>query len=331
MEFTSLFQLNFITHMCLPQNHNGIYPYFNKMGYKIRAIESTIPLEDTSIEFLKTLNIQKKNVTPEMILSNTKNLLLLECKIGDFQKNYSLHASKQAAGYLSLEKKYMSEFLGYSSNSNIDSSVVYMISNGDTSIVADTLNSIKTDLPHTNENLDFEIFEIALFDDGIYIIEKDTDKKFKILDNGVSNNPIIFYLFPFEPSGKIDSHGENVIKLQVKNKLRSLIGRQLYNDSITVHVKEISENINQLGNLLNSQFRRKINWWISKNIINHLEDLKKICSRVSFTSNTLSIPNITDTERKKLESYLVSSQFLTHNFEEINSIQLSLNLPHTSN
>lgn len=327
MEITSLFQFNFLLHMCIPYPDNsGVYPYFQKENFRIRKIEEPIPLNPINSKILlDQKNINRKNVTPEMILTNKNELLLIECKIGPLDYDYSKHGASQAAGYFSLEASDLKKHLGYSENECIVPSVAYGISLCDINTIKNTLITIKSDINKiVHKTLPHKIFEISEEPDGIYLI---TDsKKINVIKKEHFSHSASFYLVPIEMNGKIDDHGSETLKYQVKNKLRQLIGMQLNNKNIIVNSLDIAKSVNPFWDMLPKKLQDKIKLWISKNIKNHLDDFHTISKTATFSAHKLTISNLSENQKRKLRKYLLSSDFFENQVENFNSFQLSLPL-----
>lgn len=327
MQITSLFQFNFLLHMCIPYPSNsGVYPYFLKNNFRIRKIEESIPLKQTNSKILlEEKNINRKNVTPEMVLTNKNELLLIECKIGHLEYDYSKHGASQAAGYFALDPNDLKKYLGYLENDQITPSVAYGLSLCDKDLTQNTLSTIKSDIDKVIQNpLPYKIFEISEENDGIYLT---TDKKkINVIEKQNYSQPASFYLVPMEINGKIDSHGIETLKFQVKNKLRQVIGVQLHAENITVNSLDVAKGINPFWDMLPKKLQDKIKLWISKNIKNHLDDFYAISETSTFSSHKLTISNLNDEQKKAIMKYLLSPEFFEDQVEAISAFQLSLPL-----
>lgn len=327
MDITPLFQLNLLLHMCLPYDKNsGFTPYFYNNGYKIRQIEQSIALPTNSSKVLLKFGIDKKKVTPEIVLSGNNEIILLECKVADFKLDPKHHATKQAMSYMSLSSTYLKEFFGYPSYDTIQGKILYGISNGDIKTVNKVLKKIQNELQNVlGSALPHDTFQISCESDGTYI--KVNNKKIKVIDFNVTGNQHMFYIVPTDISGRIDTKSEELLKLQVKNVLRSMIGRQISQSKIEISVTSIASKINPLWVLLPNTFKQKLKLWIGNSIKNYLPEFTKINKDIFFSSNKLHIPKLTDKQKKSIIKLLTSEQFFNDSiFENYNSIQLSLDL-----
>lgn len=324
---TPLFQTNLILHMCMPYPKNfGFNPYFYNLGYKIQHIERLIPLTNEGRNKLAELNINRKNVTPEIVMTNDKEIVLFECKSNDFDFDISHHSSQQAASYFTLSPEYLSQYLGLASQT-FQGKILYVVPSNNNILkkVSETLEKIKDELKQIiSETLPHDIFTILINEDGTFIGFKENKNMSytKIIDSTIMQHHSMIYLIPVDPNGRKDKHSEEILVSQVRMKLRTFIGRRLSINGFKINSLEICKSINPFWDALPQPYKRKMIQWVDSSIRTFNIDLEKAGVKVVYENKEFKCEKLSQKQISKVESLLISD----FNIENINSIQLSLEM-----
>lgn len=328
---TPLFQLNLLLHMCMPYHKSsGFNPYFYNKGFSIRHIETAIPLPQANINHLSTINVTRKKVSPEIVLANDSEIILFECKISDFELDFSHHSASQAAGYLSLNPTYLRDYFGLKKSLFKEGKIMYGILPEKELQVKNTLQSIQKIIENVFKNaLPHEVFTIIQSKKGIYIklSESNNKKPIKIIDSTIMENEQLFYIIPTDISGNIDENSENILKLQIKQTLRSVIGRGINFNNFSFSTLDICKRINPIWDLLPNFYRTKLKLWINDILREFINDFSKIGIKITYEKQTFKFPTLSEKQKDSIRKYLISEEFLNiDDFPEVSSIQLSLNI-----
>lgn len=328
---TPLFQLNLLLHLCLPYPANsGINPYFHNKGFKIRQIEKGIPLPDAGVTCLKNMNVNRQNVTPEIVLSNEDEIILFECKVSDFDVDWSHHSTTQAAGYLTLNSDHLCDFFGIDNNEAFSGKLLYGVPEENEAKVVSTLLEIKNSISNfLTDLLPHETFTITCNNNGAYISvnENSIKKSIKIIDYSIMCNENLFYLIPTDINGNLDPFGEQILKSQVKSVLRSLLGRGSSFSDFEISVNIVCKKINPIWDLLPIFFQKKFKYWIKINIKFWLDKLASKGIKVEYEQQKFIFSNITPSHRQIIRKELISAEFFSdESITSLNSIQLEFEL-----
>lgn len=330
MKITPLFQLNLLLHMTMPYNNDlGIQPFFYKLGFSVKEIETTLPLPPKTIATLKSVGIDRNNTKPELVLTNKNTIILLECKSSDFDFDLSKRVTLQAISYFSMNNNHLVSYYGLPSKDIKESKIVYVLSNANNEKINNALTTTKKVVKNIlGAALRYELLHIAVKENGVYIIFYDNmnniDEEIIVVDSRITDSNELFYLIPTDIEGRFDKESEELLKMQVRNTIRSIIGRRINKNQHIVHIEDIAIKINPLFKLLPSKFQSKFKLWIKNSIRNILKEIST--SNIVFLcdKNNLIIPAIpTEKDRKIILNKLLLQSFIPNSsFSDFNSIQL---------
>lgn len=315
-ELSPLFQLNLLIHLSLPYpNGSNFYPYFNRHGYKLKHIEKPIPLEPVNIKKLSEVIGKKKAVTPEVILykDNEQEYLLIECKVRNFDVDWSHHGTKQAAGYLSLTPNHLKDFFGLESKSKISAKIVYGVTQQKKQKMSHTLQSIseivKEKLGHA---MNHEIFGIEIKSDGLYLTVKEGKnvESYKVIKEKALLNNSLIYIVPVDINGQLEKENEDILQTQIRNSLRSVIGKNIGSNPFSFNSKEICERINPVWGQLPAPFKQKMKRWVHNYIKEIIEQIAQMGIKVTVHEQNYMFASVEEKKVNSVRRYLLSERFL---------------------
>lgn len=323
-ELTPLFQLNLLIHLSLPYPKDSIfYPYFNRKGYALKQIERPIPLEPRSIKILKELFDPKKAVTPEVVLYKDSNneYLLIECKVQNFDIDWTHHGTRQAAGYLSLTPEHLKDFFGLESKSKIKSKIMYGVSQQNQRKLTATLDSISdTIMDKLGQVMQHDVFGLEVKSDGLYLTVRDGRKldSYKVISDKALMNKSIIYIVPVDINGQLEKENEDILQTQVRNSLRSMIGKNIGLQPFSFNSTSICEKINPVWGQLPSPFKKKMRRWVHNYIKEIIEKIVHMGIKVTIQEQNYSFESVDEKKVNSIRRYLISDSFLetgNHIFE----------------
>ncbi|MFT4413446.1 hypothetical protein [Bacillus sp. UMB0728] len=315
-ELSPLFQLNLLIHLSLPYpNGSNFYPYFNRQGYTLKHIERPIPLEPVSIKKLREVFGQKKAVTPEVILYKDidKEYLLIECKVRTFDVDWSHHGTRQAAGYLSLTPNHLKDFFGLESKSKINAKIVYGVTQQKQQKMSHTLQSIsetvKDKLGHA---MDHEIFGIEIKSDGLYLTVRKGERveSYKVINEKTLLNNGLIYIVPVDINGQLEKENEDILQTQVRNSLRSVIGKNIGSNPFSFNSTNICEKINPVWGQLPAPFKQKMKRWVHNYIKEIIEQIVQMGINITIHEQNYTFGSVEEKKVNSVRRYLLSERFL---------------------
>ncbi|MDE0583239.1 hypothetical protein ON064_09340 [Planococcus sp. A6] len=315
-QLNPLFQLNMLIHLSLPYPKNSnIYPYFNRQGYSIKQIEKTIPLDPINVKKLKTVCEPQKNVTPEIVLYNeSKNeYILIECKVQSFEVDWSQRGTKQAAGYLSLTPEYLKEIFILEKNEKINSKIIYGVNHTQAQELFDSVKIISDEVKGVlGHSLEHETLGMEISNTGLYLstFKNKTTKKVRILDGETIKQQALIYIIPFDINGKMEDDNRELLKTQVRNSLRSLLGKNIGAKSFSFSSLTICEKINPVWNQLPPAFQKKLKRWVHTYAKEIFAQIHSLGVEIVLNGQTYSVPSINDKKIKTIRKFLTSEKFL---------------------
>lgn len=329
IELTPLFQLNLLIHLSLPYpKGSNFYPYFNRQGYTLKQIEKPIPLEPGSIKKLKGICEPKKSVTPEVVLykDSNKEYLLIECKVKDFDVDWTHHGTRQATGYLSLTSNYLKDFFGLESKSKINTKIVYGVNQQKEPKMFETLQliseTVKSKLGHAMQH---DTFGIEIKSDGLYLSVRNGEKleSHKVINEKILLNNALIYIIPVDINGQLEKENEDILQMQVRNSLRSVIGKNIGTQPFSFNSTSICEKINPVWGQLPAPFKKKMRRWIHNYIKEVIEQIVQMGVNVTVHEQNYSFTSVEEKKLKNIRRYLLSGKFLEtgqhifENFEQM--------------
>lgn len=323
-ELTPLFQLNLLIHLCLPYpKDSNFYPYFNRKGYTLKQIEKPIPLEPGSIKTLKELFEPKKAVTPEVVLFKDSNneYLLIECKVQNFDIDWTHHGTRQAAGYLSLTPEHLKDFFGLESKSKIKSKIMYGVSQQNQQKLTTTLDSISnTIMNKLGQVMQHDVFGLEVKPDGLYLTVQDERKleSYKVIRDKALMNKSIIYIVPVDINGQLEKENEDILQTQVRNSLRSVIGKNIGLHPFSFNSTSICEKINPVWGQLPASFKKKMRRWVHNYIKEIIEQIIHMGVKVTIEEQNYLFESVNEKKANGIRRYLISDSFLEtgdHMFE----------------
>ncbi|MCF2649073.1 MULTISPECIES: hypothetical protein [Niallia] len=315
-ELSPLFQLNLLIHLSLPYpKESNFYPYFNRQGYVLKHIEKPIPLEPRSIKKLKEVIGQKKAVTPEVILykDNDKEYLLIECKVRNFDVDWSHHGTRQAAGYLSLTPNHLRDFFGLETKSDINAKIVYGVNQEKQQKMSQTLESIsETVKDKLGHSMTHDIFGIEIKPDGLYLTVRKGEKleSYRVINENTLLNNSLIYIVPVDINGQLEKENEDILQTQVRNSLRSVIGRNIGSGPFSFTSTDICEKINPVWGQLPSPFKQKMRRWIHNYIKEIIEQIIQFGINVTIHEQSYAFESVEGKKVNIVRRFLVSDKFL---------------------
>lgn len=314
-ELTPLFQLNMLIHLSLPYpEDSNIYPYFNRQGYSIKQVEKTIPLDPANVKKLKTVCEPKKNVTPEVVLYNeSKNeYILIECKVQSFEVDWSQHGTRQAAGYLSLTAEYLKEIFTLEKNVMIDSKIIYGVNHTQEQELFDSMQLVSDEVKGLlGHSLEHETLGMEINNSGLYLsTRKDKNmKKVKILDDQTIKQRALIYIIPFDINGKMEEDSRELLKIQVRNSLRSLLGKNIGAKPFLFSSITICERINPVWKQLPPAFQKKLKRWVHTYIKEIISKIHSLGVDIVLNGQNYLVPAVTEKQIKTVRNFLTSEKF----------------------
>ncbi|GIO22259.1 hypothetical protein [Oceanobacillus sp. J11TS1] len=330
-ELTPLFQLNLLIHLSLPYpNGSNFYPYFNRQGYTLKFIEKSIPLEPVSIKKLSEVIGKKKAVTPEVILykDNEKEYLLIECKVRNFDVDWSHHGTRQAAGYLSLTPNHLKDFFRLESESKINAKIVYGVTQQKQQKMSHTLQSIsetvKEKLGHA---LNYEIFGIEIKSDSLYLTVSEGKKvsSYKVINEITLLDSSLIYIVPVDINGQLEKENEDILQTQIRNSLRSMIGRNIGSNPFSFNSTNICEKVNPVWEQLPTPFKQKMKRWVHIYTKEVIEQIARLGINITVQEQNYMFGSVEEKKVDSVRRYLLSEGFLEtgqHIFENYEQMSM---------
>lgn len=329
IELNPLFQLNLLIHLCLPYpDGSHFYPYFNRKGYTLKQIEKPISLEPGSIKILKELYEPKKSVTPEVVLykDSDNEYLLIECKVKSFDIDWTHHGTRQAAGYLSLTSEHLKDFFGLESKSKINAKVMYCVSQRNQDKLINTLNSISDIImDKLGDVMQHEVFGIEAKSDGLYLTVCDEEKydSYKVINEKALLNKSLIYIVPVDINGQLEKENEDVLQTQIRNSLRSVIGKNIGLQPFSFNSTSICEKINPVWGQLPASYKKKMRRWVHNHTKEIIEQIILMGVGVTTHEQNYSFDSVDEKKVLSVRRYLLSDKFLEtgseifRNYEQI--------------
>lgn len=315
-ELTPLFQLNLLIHLSLPYpNGSNFYPYFNRKGYTVKQIEKSIPLEPGSIKKLKEIFEPKKAVTPEVVLYNdiSKEYLLIECKVQNFNVDWSQHGTRQAAGYLSLTPSYLKDFFALESKSKIDTKIIYGVNQNNQQELLDTLQRISKTVRKTlGHVMQHDTFGIEVEPNGLYLNVRNGKSvdRIRIINEKTLLNNALIYIIPVDINGQLEKENKDILQTQVRNAIRSVIGKNIGSQPFSFNSTKICEKINPVWEQLPPAFKKKMRRWVHNYIKEIINQITLIGIDVTMEEQNYSFSSVDEKKVKSVRKFLISEKFL---------------------
>lgn len=316
LELNPLFQLNLLIHLSLPYPRgSNFYPYFNRKGYTLKQIEKPISLEPEKIKILKELFEPKKAVTPEVVLYKDSNneYLLIECKVQNFDIDWTHHGTRQAAGYLSLTPEHLKDFFGLESKSKINAKIMYGVNQQNQQKLTTTLDAIsKTIMDKLGQVMQHDVFGIEVKSDGLYLTVRDGKKldSYKVINERALLNNSLIYIVPVDINGQLEKENEDILQTQVRNSLRSVIGKNIGSQPFSFNSTSICEKINPVWGQLPAPFKKKMRRWVHNYIKEIIEQIVQMGVSITIHEQNYSFASVDDKKVKSVRRYLLSDRFL---------------------
>ncbi|RAK15453.1 hypothetical protein B0I26_12123 [Anoxybacillus vitaminiphilus] len=315
-KLTPLFQLNFLIHLSLPYPDNSIfYPYFNRKGFKVKQIEQSIPLEKNSVKKLNKVFASKKMVTPEVVLYNdeSKEYLLVECKVKPFNLDWNEHSTQQAAGYMSLSIDYLKWVFALQQKHNIKAQLIYSVEQGKEEEMFNTLTAINNTVQQIlGYAMKYDAFGIGVKSDGIYLnfVNNKEAKNIKVANEKILSNHAVLYIIPVDINGQLDEENKHILETQVRNTLRSIIGKNVGPRSFSFNSIEICKKINPIWEQLPTHFKKKMKRWVHNYIKQVIEKISSMGIKVHVHEQNYSFPAINEQKTQAIRKFLISEKFI---------------------
>jgi len=326
---TPLFQLNMLIHLSLPYPENSIInPYFFRKGYLIKKIEFPIPLNPHNVKKMNDICNSKKNVTPEIILFNPKSneYALIECKVQSFKLDWSQHNTRQAAGYLSLTPEYISDLFQGHIKPGIQTKIYYAVASNHEKKLSNTLHVISNEVKKLlGYSLSHEVLGMKNDEQGLHLIEADSTEV-KIIDKSTIQNNALLYLIPFDINGKIDEEGKEILKTQIRNVIRILVGKNIGGKPYSFTSNEICERINPVWHQLPIKFQNKVRKIVHKYIVELMEKISSQGIRITHDNQIYTIPTINKKQQKKISNFIFSDMFLNTGHTLFNDVNHQISM-----
>ncbi|PGT84625.1 MULTISPECIES: hypothetical protein [Bacillaceae] len=328
-ELTPLFQLNLLIHLSLPYPEgSSLNPYFNRQGYSLKQIEKTIPLDLGSIKKLKGICEPKKAVTPEVVLykDSDKEYLLIECKVQDFDVDWTHHGTRQAAGYLSLPLDHLKNFFGLESKAKINTKVIYGVNQQKEQHMFETLQSISEKVKDTlGHAMKHDTFGIEIKPDGLYLSVRNGEEleSHRVINEKTLLNNALIYIIPVDINGQLEKENGEILQTQVRNSIRSVIGKNIGPQPFSFNSTSICEKINPVWGQLPVPFKKKMRRWVHNYIKEIIEQIVQMGINVTVHEQNYSFTSVEEKKIKNVRRYLLSDRFLEtgqnifENFEQL--------------
>ncbi|MBY0201399.1 hypothetical protein H7U05_29705 [Priestia megaterium] len=331
LELTPLFQLNLLVHLTLPYpKSSNFHPYFYKQGYKINQIEKSIPLDPRNVKRFKETFESKKAVTPEMVLyhEKKKEYLLIECKVQKFDVDWSHHGTRQAAGYMSLSEDYLKDIFALERNAKIKAKIFYGIQKEEEAEMYTTLQCISETVKEIiGYAMPHETFGIQFKSDGLYLSLRQEEKieEINVINKKALSNNAMIYIIPVDINGHLDTESKEVLQIQVRNVLRSILGKNIGLRDFSFTSTTICEKINPVWAQLPSTFKKKMKRWVHNYIKEIIEEIVSMGVRVDISEQNYSFNIVDERKAKNIRKFLLSKTFLEkqlHIFDDSEQITI---------
>lgn len=319
VELNPLFQLNLLIHLSLPYpDGSNFYPYFNRKGFVVKQIEKSIPLEPGSINKLKAIIEPQKTVTPEVVLFNSKSkeYLLIECKMKNFNVDWSQHGTRQAVGYLSLTPSYLKDFFALESKTEINTKVIYgvnQVNQNNQQEMFDTLQCISEAVEETlGYVMEHDAFGIEITPKGLFLnVRKGgkVDNVRIIKENALLNNALI-YIIPVDINGQLDQENKEVLQTQVRNSIRSVLGKSIGTQPFSFNSTKICKKINPVWEQLPPAFKKKMRRWVHNYIKEIISQINLMGIDIEIEGQNYSFAAVDEKKVKSVRKFLISDAFL---------------------
>lgn len=238
-----------------------VSPYFHNKGYRIKCISFLLQVpEATKDKVKKQINTSiNTNVVPELIYENieTKELILLECKLSNIEYDLTRRDVKQAFGYLSLNDKEIFEYMGGIGERN-KSKLLYSVSNEHQDSYETVLNTIADIVKNaTSNHLPFEVSGIKVNGNEICLCVRDIDTGF-MEEHSVTSDPLLL-IIPLDPEVNLkNEYGREVLEQNLRMTLASRICPFVGYRDIQFSLEDICEEIIPVWKLWSKHPKNKI-------------------------------------------------------------------------
>ncbi|WP_066415295.1 hypothetical protein [Sutcliffiella cohnii] len=324
---TPLFQLNLYVHMALEYpDKTLINPILFNAGYVIKSIGEELLVPSKIRKEIGEKKVNSK-VTPEIIFKNEENseLLLLECKVKSFNGGFEERGTRQALGYLSLNPREVSKFLGLDVPSVPEVKLLYSVEEKSSELLEKTLSNLSDIVKRVDyKPLEYNIHGLEINEDGIYInLKCKSGIKYTKITNDLS--PVL-YIIPLDPEVNFkDEYGRKVLEEKVRNALRPIIGRNISaTTEYSFYLEEVCKKAIPVWDVWSSLSRKKTLRLIKNFIDKVLVELSESGIEHTYNNRCYKIKSKNTKSIEKIRRFLTSKKYNSFNEEFFNFEQLSL-------
>ncbi|MDT0123855.1 hypothetical protein Q9R46_14435 [Paenibacillus sp. RRE4] len=279
-KFTSLHHLNLFIHMGMDYPITSeVYPYFYQKGYRIKFISFLLQVPKlTKDKIQKQINTSiNANVVPELIYENieTRELILLECKLLDIKYDPTNRDVKQAFGYLSLNDKEIFEYMGGIGEQN-KSKLFYSVLHENQSSYEEVLNTIAGIVKNTaSDHLPFEVSGIKVNGNEIDLCLKNSETG-DIEEHHITSDPLLL-IIPIDPEVNLkNEYGREVLEQNLKMTIATKICPFVGYKNIQFSLEDVCEEIIPVWRLWSKHPKTKIRELIKYYMRQLSKELEKI-------------------------------------------------------
>jgi hypothetical protein len=338
-EQTPLFQVNLMIWMSMEQPSDApVRPLFYEEGFELWGVSPTLSVPAVASERARDSGVpMQRAVTPEVVMqrSKDKTLLIVECKLNSFGPDVTNgnHPARQAGALLALRGRDVAAFIPLEAPASWQAHLLYAVGNRNEDRQQKTLSDLSgrlreadiQPLPRSSVGIHYDPDGIFLrfSEEGDFSVQPDLDsnRRIKVADLGLGDDPRPLYLFPYDPDVGFSEDGldRSAFKERVRTEFAHQIGSRVEDSNFDIPLMDFLKGVYPIWEKWRAQdgkqgVRRKIASYIKKAV----SDLREYLStqgmdpEVGMTSEkTISFRNVSREEGKAIRRFLSTKDFRT--------------------
>jgi hypothetical protein len=157
-----------------------------------------------------------------------------------------------------------------------------------------------------------DTFSLEYKSDGLYLTIREDDKieSHKVINQKALKNDSLIYIVPVDVNGQMEEENEDILQTQVRNSLRSIIGKNVGSQQFSFNSTSICEKINPVWGQLPPAFKRKMRRWVHVYVKEIIEQLVKLGATVNIHEQNYTFAPLEDKIVKSIRRFLLSDKFL---------------------
>jgi hypothetical protein len=337
---TPLFQINLLIFLGWRSTPAFVKPIFREEGFQLYRVGPSIPISlqarTRAANVAPPIPFQLAP-TPDLLYrkNKTRQFIPIECKVSSFGPD--TEQAKQAAALLTCTGSHLAETFGLSAAKSWSSTLLYAVSEGQTSAMRDTLANLAGRLQVALvETTPCGVLGIAIRSDGVYLfaepsavvplqVLQGTDTGIRVMKLEEGEDPRPLYLIPFDPSCQIDEeYQKRALEERTRVALAALIGSQLDKKQFVIQMDDLMRATIEVWDV-----------WAEKNTKVCIKNAVRVYARqvfqyirklglnISVYQDEITFHDVTPSAASQVRNYLKSAAFRQGQIDLISkSVQL---------